>query len=67
MRLRSDSVKTAANVILDIIAALLVLAALIPILYICIVASIFLGVEWYEWLLLGLVAAFVAWRVGRYI
>lgn len=67
MRLRSNRVATVANVVLDVIAGILVIAALIPILWICIVASIFLGVEWYEWIGMGFVAAFVFWRVNRYM
>ena len=56
----------ALNIVLDVIAGLFLIAAIIPVGYIVIVASIFLGVEWYEWLALGLVGLFVAWRLWRF-
>lgn len=56
----------ALNIILDIVAGLFLLAAIIPVGYVIIVASIFLGVEWYEWLGLSIVIAFVAWRLWRF-
>ena len=58
--------KKAVNVLLDVVAALLFLASLLPVLWIGITASIFLGVEWYEWVGLGLVIAFVMWRYTRW-
>lgn len=58
--------KKIVNVILDIIAIGLFIAAIIPVGWIVIVASIFLGVEWYEWLLLGIGIAFVTWRFIRF-
>ena len=58
--------KKTINVILDIIAVCFAIAAIIQIGWIAIVASIFLGVEWYEWLGLAVVIAFVAWRFIRF-
>ena len=56
----------ALNTILDIVAALLALSFAIPIGYVVIVASIFLGVEWYQWLALFLAVAFIFWRYVKF-
>lgn len=56
----------ALNIILDIVAIALLAAMIIPVGYVVIVASIFLGVEWYEFVGIGLVVAFVLWRLIRF-
>lgn len=58
--------KRAINIALDVLALLMVALGLIPVGYIVLVAAVFLGVEWYEWLIVGVAALFILWRYERF-
>lgn len=67
MRLRNYSIRDSADTVLDVLAIVLAFALMFPLVWLCIVASIFFGIEWWHWLYVGLVVGFITWRLYRLI